>query len=93
MWDSARALRAKADQAKRHAEDQRREAHEQRARAHEQRDAEARAVAAAQRAMALEAALLSCERCNATWRREAIRDATRRHPCCLLCGGPLAPVP
>jgi NAD-dependent SIR2 family protein deacetylase len=93
LGDAAEALRATAELAKRHAEALRRQAHEQREMARAQREAEARAVEAARGAVPLEGELLRCARCNATWRREAILEATRRQPSCLLCGGSLTPVP
>jgi hypothetical protein len=41
----------------------------------------------------LDGELLDCDRCGATWRKEAIVEASTRHPVCLLCGGHLTPVP
>jgi hypothetical protein len=77
LGDPGEAVRAKADPARRHAEDLRGKTREPGVRAAEQREAE----------------LLYCARCNATWRAEAIREATRRQPGCLLCGGRLVPAP
>jgi hypothetical protein len=93
LGDAAKALQAKADLARRHAEELRAQAVRQRARAAEQRAAEQRAVEAARRGLRLEEPVLTCTRCGAVWRREAIAEATRRRPGCLLCGGGLAPVP
>ena len=90
--DPGEALRAKAELARRHAEEQRREAHEQLTRARDQREAELRAVEAAQSHVRVEGPYLRCVRCNALWRSDAVKAATRRHECCLLCGGPLTPV-
>ena len=91
LGDAGDALRAKAELAKRHAEDQRDQARGQRERAVELRLREAEAVHAAQELPGLEGPLLYCERCRATWRSEAVREATRRRYGCLLCGGPLKP--
>jgi hypothetical protein len=91
LGDAGQALRAKAEQAKRHAKAQLDEARGQRARAAEQRETEQRAVDAARESVELDGPLLQCVRCTATWRREAVREATRRRQVCLLCGGPLVP--
>jgi hypothetical protein len=91
LGDAGEALRAKAEQAKRHAKSQVDEAREQRVRATEQREAEEQAVDAARESVELDGPLLQCVRCAAIWRREAIVEATRRHQVCLMCGGPLVP--
>jgi hypothetical protein len=93
LGDAAEALRAKAALAKQHAEAIRLEAQRQRERAIRQRMAETRAVEAARRAARLEGPVLRCDRCGGIWRREAIEEATRRRPACLLCGGSLTAVP
>jgi hypothetical protein len=93
LGDAGDALRAKAELAKRHARDLKNHAREQQARAVEQRLAEARAVEAARRALRLTEPLMYCARCGATWRSDAIREGTRRRAGCLLCGGPLSPLP
>ena len=86
LGDAGDALRAKAELAKRHARDLKNHAREQQARAVEQRLAEARALR-------LTEPLMYCARCGATWRSDAIREGTRRRAGCLLCGGPLSPLP
>jgi hypothetical protein len=88
LGDAGDALRAKAELAKRHARDLKNHAREQQARAVEQRLAEARAVEAARRALRLTEPLMYCARCS-----DAIREGTRRRAGCLLCGGPLSPLP
>ena len=92
LGDAGEALRAKAELAKRHAEDQRDQARGQRERALEIRRREAEAVHAAQALPGLDGPLLYCERCRATWRSDAVREATRRRYGCLLCGGPLVAI-
>jgi hypothetical protein len=93
LGDQGEAVRAKARLARRHAEELRIQADRQRLRAREQRGAELRAVEAARRGIQLEGELAYCAHCGAMWRVEAVREATRRIPGCLLCGRPLAPVP
>jgi hypothetical protein len=93
LGDAGDALRAKSEQARRHAEDVRDGARGQHERAAEQREAEARAVEAARERDALPGPLVFCVRCNATWTAEAVREATRRRPSCLLCGGPVTAPP
>jgi hypothetical protein len=93
MGNPGDAVRAKADMARRHARDVRDEAREQRTRTIDQREAEAKAVATAADAAAIEAEFLYCGRCHATWDGDAIKEATRRRPVCLLCGGPLVAAP
>jgi hypothetical protein len=93
LGDAGEALRAKAELARRHAEEMQRQAREQRAAALIQREAEEGAVRAARRGIELEGELLRCTRCSGVWRRDAILEATRRQAGCLLCGGPLTPVP
>ena len=89
LGDAGDALRAKAEQARRHAAELREGARGQREHAAEQRDAEASAVEAARARETLPGELLFCPRCNATWTADAVREATRRRPGCLLCGGQL----
>ena len=93
LGNSAEALRAKTELAKRHARDVQRLSIEQRARALEQRDAEALAVEAARAATTLSGRSVRCDHCHAVWRTEAIMEATRRRAACLVCGGSLSPVP
>jgi hypothetical protein len=93
LGDAGKALRAKAEMAVRHAESQRDQARGQRVQAREQRDLEEHAVETARQSPDLEGDSLYCPRCRATWRTEAVREAARRRPSCLLCGGPLARVP
>jgi hypothetical protein len=90
--DSAGAMRAKTNVARRHALAQRAQALAQRERAIEQRAAELAAVEAAQREVRLQGDRVRCTRCNSVWRTEAVREATRRHCGCLLCGGRLVSV-
>jgi hypothetical protein len=91
LGDAGEALRAKATQAKRHAQTLLDQARGQRERATEQREAEGRAVDAARKSVELDGPLLQCVRCGASWRREAVAEAIRRKQACLLCGGPLVP--
>jgi hypothetical protein len=93
LGDEGDALRAMAEQARRHAEELSEGAREQRERAAGQREAEERAVAAARARAPLPGPLLFCPRCNATWTAEAVYEATRRRPGCLLCGRPLGKAP
>jgi hypothetical protein len=59
----------------------------------ELRDAETRAVVLAEAAADLGGDCLFCPECCAVWRRDAALDARRFQPACLLCGGPLTPLP
>jgi hypothetical protein len=93
LGDSEQALRAKVELAKRHAQDLARGARKQRERARDQLEAEERLREAARASAPAEETLLHCPRCNATWRGDAVREATRRRVGCLVCGGPLTPVP
>jgi rubrerythrin len=93
VGDSRAAIRAKAEQAIRHAKELRAEAAEQRLRTQAQRELEQRATAAARSQAPIDATSLSCGRCGAVWEGSEILDAMRRRPVCLLCGGPLTPVP
>lgn len=91
--EERQALRAKVELACRHAEELRALALRQRFHARELRESEQRAVEAAKRRSRFPTELVYCAHCAATWRVDAIIEATRRHPVCLICGGPLAPVP
>lgn len=93
LGDPGEALRAKAELARRHAQELREQASGQRELAVEQRELEERALEAARGRLELEGPVVRCLRCNAEWRSEAIAEAVRREPRCLLCGGALAPVP
>jgi hypothetical protein len=93
LGDPGEALRAKAELAKRHAEEVREDAQRQREKATEIRDAERQAVDAAKAKTDASVPFLRCGRCSAVWRADAVAEAVRREPRCLLCGGPLAPVP
>jgi len=75
--DPGEALRAKAEPARRTAI----------------REAERLAVEAARAEVGPAESFLHCRRCNAVWRADAVAEAVRGEPRCLLCGGPLAPVP
>ena len=91
--EAAEALRAKTELARRHAEAVREQARIQRGRAIAQREAEEEAVARARQALPPLDAPLHCAHCGATWHPEAVAEATRRQPHCLLCGRPLTPLP
>ena len=91
--DPGEALRAKAELAQRHAGEQRAQAGRQRDRTREQRLAEQRAVADAKQGVRLDGEVVYCTNCGASWSVDAVREATRRRAGCLLCGGPLAPLP
>jgi hypothetical protein len=91
--DPGEALRAKTELAIRHAAEVCGRARVQLDRAAELRRADREAVEAAKSEVQAGAAFLHCEHCSAVWRAEAVAEVMRRKPRCLLCGGPLAPVP
>jgi hypothetical protein len=93
LGDPGEALRAQAQLAKRHAEQLCAEAARQQERARTQCAADEAVAMAAWNAAHIEADALHCPRCNAVWRSEAVKEAMRLRPGCLLCGGPLTPVP
>ena len=91
--DPGEALRAKAELAMQHAHQVRAAAHEQRERAAALRGLERAAVEAARAHFQPDAEFLHCGLCDAVWRTDAVAESMRRRPSCLLCGGPLGPVP
>jgi hypothetical protein len=94
QWgDPGEALRAEVELAKRQNQDVRARARVQRERADRLRGARREGLAAAKSKLASAESSFRCRRCNAVWEADAVAETMRREPRCLLCGGPLAPVP
>jgi hypothetical protein len=94
QWgDPGEALRAEVELAKRQNEDVRARARVQRERAERLRAAQREGSATAKSKIGSAESSFRCRRCNAVWGADAVAETMRREPRCLLCGGPLAPVP
>jgi rubrerythrin len=91
--DPSEALRAEVERAKHQNEKVRARARAEQERAAKLRDADREGVEAARSKVESAGGAFRCRRCNAVWEAEAVAETMRREPRCLLCGGPVAPVP
>ena len=94
QWgDPGEALRAQTELALGHADEVRGRARAELERSAKLRAAEREAPEAAKSRIPPDAEFLSCSRCSAVWRADAVAEVMRREARCLLCGGLLRPVP